>query len=116
MIKLRKEHAPIAHKRKNYEDFIPQQGKSKLVHTSSKKGVTTSVHVIGETLVKRKSVPTLQVLSGFGRTIVTEEHDINDLPNRKRCKRKSVIPATSLDQFKNKRYTVMKQKLITTKE
>ncbi|KAH0746171.1 hypothetical protein KY285_007828 [Solanum tuberosum] len=29
--KAKKEHAPIAHKRKNSEDFIPQQGKSKLL-------------------------------------------------------------------------------------
>ncbi|KAH0633349.1 hypothetical protein KY284_036135 [Solanum tuberosum] len=131
--KAKKEHAPIAHKRKNSEDFIPQQGKSKLVEyksviqsssreelgtshmvvgkgqtkkslfqfgesiqekrtklpmhnfrfqTSSQKGVTASVHVTGETLGNAE-----------------EQHDIQDLLNSKQLKRKSVLPATSLDQF-----------------
>ncbi|KAH0657072.1 hypothetical protein KY285_031954 [Solanum tuberosum] len=126
--KAKKEHAPIAHKRKN-----PQQGKSKLVEyksviqsssreelgtshmvvgkgqtkkslfqsgesiqekgtklpmhsfrsqTSSQKGVTASVHVTGETLGNAE-----------------EQHDIQDLLNFKQLKRKSVLPATSLDQF-----------------
>jgi len=131
--KAKKEHAPIAHKRKNSEDFIPQQGKSKLLEyksviqsssreelgtshmvvgkgqtkkslfqsgesiqekgiklpmhnfrfqTSSQKGVTASVHVTGETLGNAE-----------------EQHDIQDLLNFKQVKRKSVLPATSLDQF-----------------
>ncbi|KAH0660453.1 hypothetical protein KY289_029201 [Solanum tuberosum] len=131
--KAKKEHAPIAHKRKNSEDFIPQQGKSKLVEyksviqsssreelgtshmvvgkgqtkkilfqsgesiqekgiklpmhnfrfqTSSQKGVTASVHVTGETLGNAE-----------------EQHDIQELLNFKQVKRKSVLPATSLDQF-----------------
>ncbi|KAH0757820.1 hypothetical protein KY290_021313 [Solanum tuberosum] len=114
--KAKKEHAPIAHKRKNSKDFIPQQGKSKLVEYKSviqlssreelgtshmvvgkgqtkksifqsgesiqEKGVTASVHVIAETL---------------GNT--EEQHDIQDLLNFKQVKRKSVLPATSLDQF-----------------
>ena len=29
--KAKKEKAPLSHKRKNFEDFIPQQGKSKLL-------------------------------------------------------------------------------------
>ena len=29
--KAKKDQAPISHKRKNFEDFIPQQGKSKLL-------------------------------------------------------------------------------------
>ena len=29
--KCKKEQSPISHKRKNFEDFIPQQGKSKLL-------------------------------------------------------------------------------------
>ncbi|KAH0773855.1 hypothetical protein KY290_010992 [Solanum tuberosum] len=107
--KAKKEHAPIAHKRKNSEDFIPQQGKSKLLEyksilfqsgesiqekgtklpmhnfrfqTSSKKGVTALVHVTGETLDN-----------------VEEQHDIQDLLNFKQVKRKSVLTATSPDQF-----------------
>ncbi|KAH0747456.1 hypothetical protein KY285_009113 [Solanum tuberosum] len=128
-----KEHATIAHKRKNSEDFIPQQGNSKLLEyksviqsssreevgtshmvvgkgqtkkslfqsgesiqekgiklpmhnfrfqTSSQKGVTASVHVTGETLGNAE-----------------EQHDIQDLLNFEQVKRKSVLPATSLDQF-----------------
>lgn len=131
--KAKKEHAPIADKRKNSEDFIPQQGKSKLVEyrsviqssskeelgtshmaagkgqtkrslfqfgesiqekgiklpmhnfrfqTSSKNGVTDSVHVTGETLGN-----------------VEEQHDIQDPLNFKHVKRKSVLSATSHDQF-----------------
>ncbi|KAK6773756.1 hypothetical protein RDI58_028994 [Solanum bulbocastanum] len=82
--KAKKEHAPIANKRKNYEDFIPQQGKSKLLEfqTSSKKGVTASTDVTGETLANAE-----------------EQHDIQDLLKFKQVNRKSVLPATSLDQF-----------------
>ncbi|KAG5573172.1 hypothetical protein H5410_062938 [Solanum commersonii] len=98
--KAKKEHAPIAHKRKNSEDFIPQQGKSKLVEdksviqSSSRKELSTSYmvpnifpkfasrYVIGETLGNAE-----------------EQHDIKDLLNFKHVKRKSVLPATSLDQF-----------------
>uniref|UniRef100_M1DXM8 Uncharacterized protein n=1 Tax=Solanum tuberosum TaxID=4113 RepID=M1DXM8_SOLTU len=131
--KAKNEHATITHKRKNSEDFIPQQGKSKLLEyksviqlssreelgtshmffgkgktkkslfqsresiqekgirlpthnfrfqMSSKKGVTASVHVTGETLGNAE-----------------EQHDIQDLLNFKQVKRKSVLPATSLDQF-----------------
>ncbi|KAH0775130.1 hypothetical protein KY290_012267 [Solanum tuberosum] len=50
--------------------------------TSSQKGVTASVHVTGETLGNAE-----------------EQHDIQDLLNFKQVKRKSVLPATSLDQF-----------------
>ncbi|KAK6782339.1 hypothetical protein RDI58_020135 [Solanum bulbocastanum] len=131
--KAKKDHASIAYKRKNSEDVIPQQGKSKLLdyksvihsssieelgishmvvgkgqikknlfqsgesiqqkgiklpthnfrfQTSSNKGVTASVHVTGETLGNAE-----------------EQHDIHDLLNFKQVKRKSVLPATSLDQF-----------------
>ncbi|KAK6780414.1 hypothetical protein RDI58_022598 [Solanum bulbocastanum] len=134
--KAKKEHAPITHKRQNYENFIPQQEKSKLLEyksviqsslreelsnshmvvgkgqtkkslfqsgesiqekgiklsmhnfrfqTSSKKGVTASVHMTGETLGNAE-----------------EQHDIQDLLNFKQVKRKSVLPATSLDQFLEK--------------
>ncbi|KAH0693182.1 hypothetical protein KY285_020279 [Solanum tuberosum] len=169
--KAKKEHAPIAHKRKNSEDFIPQQGKSKLLEyksvihsssreelgtshmvvgkgqtkkslfqsgesiqekgtklpmhnfrfqTSSKKGVTASVHVTRETLgnaeeqhdiqdllnfkqVKRKSVLPARSLDQFlEEQQLQKEHDIHDLPNCKQVKRKSVIPATNLDQFQKK--------------
>ncbi|KAG5571526.1 hypothetical protein H5410_061292 [Solanum commersonii] len=120
--KTKKEHAPIAHKRKNSEDLIPQQGKSKLLEyksviqsssteelgtshmgigkgqtkrslfqfgesiqekgiklpmhnfrfqTSSKNGVTDSIHVTGKTLGNAE-----------------EQHDIQDLLNFKHVKRK----------------------------
>ncbi|KAK6777826.1 hypothetical protein RDI58_024544 [Solanum bulbocastanum] len=131
--KAKKDHASIAHKRKNSEDVIPQQGKSKLLdyklvihsslieelgtshmvvgkgqtkknlfqsgesiqqkgiklpmhnfrfQTSSNNGVTASVHVTGETLGNAE-----------------EQHDIHDLLKFKQVNRKSVLPATSLDQF-----------------
>ncbi|KAK6791556.1 hypothetical protein RDI58_010637 [Solanum bulbocastanum] len=82
--KAKKEHALIAYKRKNSEDFIPQQEKSILLELqmSSKKGVTASVHVTGETLGNAK-----------------EQHDIHDLLNFKEVKRKSVLPAINLDEF-----------------
>ena len=92
--KAKKEQALISHKRKNFEDFIPQQGKSKLLgnksviqsssrfHTSLKKDVTASAHATGTTL-------------GNGEA----RHDILDLPNYKQVKMKPVIPASTLDQF-----------------
>ncbi|KAH0689211.1 hypothetical protein KY289_016569 [Solanum tuberosum] len=167
--KAKKEHVPIALKRKNSEDFIPQQGKSKLVghksviqsssreelstshmivgkgqnkprlfqsgesiqekgfkplmhnfrfQTSSKEGVTFSVHVIGTTLgngeeqhdiqdllsfkqVKKKLVvPATSVDQFLKKQEIHKEQDIDhDLPNKKHVKKKSLIPATSLDQF-----------------
>ncbi|KAH0724866.1 hypothetical protein KY284_000731 [Solanum tuberosum] len=55
--------------------------------TSSKEGVTSSVHVIGTTLISEKQE-------------IHKEHDIDhDLRNKKHVKKKSLIPATSLDQF-----------------
>ncbi|KAH0655406.1 hypothetical protein KY285_030288 [Solanum tuberosum] len=107
--RAKKEQAPIPHKRKNSEDFIPQQGNSKLLghksrlfqsgesiqekgiklstnnsrfQTSFKEGVTASVHVTGTTL-------------GNGEA----QHDIEDLLNFKQVKRKSVRPATRLDDL-----------------
>ena len=99
--KDKKEHVPIAHKRKNSEDLILQT-KKRLFQSgesiqekriklsmqnfrfqmSSKRGVTDSVYVTGET---------------FGNSEV--QHGIQDQLNFKQVKRKSVIPATSLDQF-----------------
>ncbi|KAK6784183.1 hypothetical protein RDI58_017637 [Solanum bulbocastanum] len=52
--------------------------------TSFKEGVTASVHMTGTTL-------------GNGEV----QHDIEDLLNFKQVKRKSVIPANSLDLFQN---------------
>ncbi|KAG5610759.1 hypothetical protein H5410_022040 [Solanum commersonii] len=128
--KAKKEHVPIALKRKNSEDFIPQQGKSKLVghksviqsssreelstshmikgfkppmhnfkfQTSSKEGVTSSVHVIGITLGNGEEQHDIQDLLNFKQ--IHKEHDIDhDLPNKKQVKKKSLIPTTSLDQF-----------------
>ncbi|XP_027767785.1 uncharacterized protein LOC107030871 [Solanum pennellii] len=99
--KAKKEHVPIAHKRKNSEDLILQT-KKRLFQSgesiqekriklpmqnfrfqmSSKQGVTDSVYVTGET---------------FGNSEV--QHGIQDQLNFKQVKRKSVIPATSLDKF-----------------
>ena len=52
--KTKKVHAPIPHKRKNYEEFIPQQVKSKLlvnksfVQSSSKEDLRTSRMIAGK--------------------------------------------------------------------
>uniref|UniRef100_M1DXE9 Uncharacterized protein n=1 Tax=Solanum tuberosum TaxID=4113 RepID=M1DXE9_SOLTU len=52
--KAKKEHAPIAHKRKNSKDFIPQQGKSKLfghisvIQSPSKEELSTSHMIAGK--------------------------------------------------------------------
>ena len=99
--KAMKEHVPKAHKRKNSEDLILQT-KKRLFQSgesiqekriklpmqnfrfqiSSKQGVTDSVYATGET---------------FGNSEV--QLVIQDQLNFKQVKRKSVIPATSLDQF-----------------
>ncbi|KAH0743119.1 hypothetical protein KY290_031112 [Solanum tuberosum] len=152
--KAKKEHAPIAHKRKNYEDFIQPQGKSNLFghksnkprlfqsgesiqekgikltmhnfsfQTSSKEGVTASVHVTGTTLGNEEEQHDIQDLLSFKqvkRKLVLpatsvdkflkkqyKEHDIDhDLPNIKHVKKKSVIPATSLDQFQKQQGIVI---------
>ena len=52
--KAKKEQAPISHKRKNFEDFIPQQGKSKflghisVIHSSSREELRTSRMIAGK--------------------------------------------------------------------
>ncbi|KAH0710903.1 hypothetical protein KY284_012330 [Solanum tuberosum] len=58
--------------------------------TSSKEGVTSSVHVTGTTL-------------GNGE----EQYDIQDLLSFKQVKNKSLIPATSLDQFQKQQGIVI---------
>ncbi|KAK4717465.1 hypothetical protein R3W88_015803 [Solanum pinnatisectum] len=52
--RAKKEQAPIPHKRKNFEDFIPQQGKSKLlghksvIQSSSREELRTSHMIVGK--------------------------------------------------------------------
>ncbi|KAH0773666.1 hypothetical protein KY290_010803 [Solanum tuberosum] len=174
--KAKKEHAPTTHRRKNSEDLIPQQGKSKLFgrksviqsssreelstshmiagkgqnkprlfqsgesiqekgiklpmhnfrfQTSSKEGVTASVHVTGTTLgngeeqhdnqdllsfkqVKRNLVlPATSVDQFLKKQQIYKEYDMDyDLPNKKKVK-KSVIPTTSLDQFQKQQGIVI---------
>ncbi|KAK6784364.1 hypothetical protein RDI58_017819 [Solanum bulbocastanum] len=70
-----------------YGESIQEKGINLPMHnfrfqTSSNKRITASVHVSGETLGNAE-----------------EQHDIHDLLNFKQVKRKSVLPATSLDQF-----------------
>lgn len=55
--KAKKEQAPISHKRKNFEDFIPQQGKSKLLGHKS---------VIQSS--SREELRTLRMIAGKGQT------------------------------------------------
>ncbi|KAH0679159.1 hypothetical protein KY284_020244 [Solanum tuberosum] len=122
--KAKKEHAPTAHKRKNSEDFIPQQGKSKLleyksvIHSFSREELGTSHMVVGKGQTKKSLFQSgesiqekgtklpmhnfrFQTSSKKGETLgnAEEQHDIQDLLNFKQVKRKSVLPATSLDQF-----------------
>ncbi|KAH0754740.1 hypothetical protein KY290_025010 [Solanum tuberosum] len=93
--RAKKDQAPIPHKRKNSEDFIPQQGKKSIqekgiklptnnsrFQTSFKEDVVASIHVTRTTL-------------GNGEV----QHDIEDLLNFKHVKRKSIRPATTIDQF-----------------
>ena len=58
--KDKKEKAPISHKRKNFEDFIPQQGKSKLlgrisiIQPSSREELRTSTMIAGKRQTKQR--------------------------------------------------------------
>ena len=58
--KAKKEQAPISHKRKNFEDFIPQQGKSKLlgrisiIQPSSREELRTSRMIAGKGQTKQR--------------------------------------------------------------
>ncbi|WMV37517.1 hypothetical protein MTR67_030902 [Solanum verrucosum] len=122
--RAKKDQAPIHHKRKNSEDFIPQQGKSKLlghksvIQSSSREEISTSHMIAGkgqtnrgyfnlESPFKRKELNFLRITLGSKRlprkvsTLGNGEvqHDIEDLLNFKQVKRKSVRPATSIDQF-----------------
>ncbi|KAH0773606.1 hypothetical protein KY290_010743 [Solanum tuberosum] len=106
-------------------ESIQEKGTKLSIHNfrfqmSSKKGVTASVHVTGETLGNAEEQHDIQDLLNFKqvkRKLVLlatspdqfleeqrlqKEHVIHDLPNCKQVKRKSVIPATSLDQFSKK--------------
>ncbi|KAK6789629.1 hypothetical protein RDI58_013429 [Solanum bulbocastanum] len=58
--KGKKEKAPIPHKRKNSEDFIPQQGKSKLpghksvIQSTSREDLRTSHMIVGKGQTKQR--------------------------------------------------------------
>ena len=58
--KAKKDQAPISHKRKNFEDFIPQQGKSKLlgrksiIQPSSREELRTSSMIAGKGQTKQR--------------------------------------------------------------
>ena len=58
--KAKKEQSPISHKRKNFEDFIPQQGKSKLlghksvIQLSSREDLRTSCMIAGKGQTKQR--------------------------------------------------------------
>ena len=55
--KAKKEQSPISHKRENFEDFIPQQGKSKLL---GHKSITQSS--------SREDLRTSRMIAGKGKT------------------------------------------------
>ena len=58
--KAKKEQALLSHKRKNFEDFIPQQGKSKLlgnksvIQSSSREELRTSRMIVGKGQTKQR--------------------------------------------------------------
>ncbi|KAH0657057.1 hypothetical protein KY285_031939 [Solanum tuberosum] len=106
--KAKKEHAPIAHKRKNSEYFIPQQGKSKLleyksiIHSSSREELGTSHMVVGKGQTKKSLFQSGESIQGKGTKLPM--HNFRFQTSSKKgvtasVKRKSVLPATSLDQF-----------------
>ncbi|XP_015084129.1 uncharacterized protein LOC107027486 [Solanum pennellii] len=111
--KAKKEQALISHKRKNFEDFIPQQGKSKLlghksvIQSSSREELRTSRMIAGKGQTKQrfhtsfnKDVTASAYATGTTLGNGEARHDILDLPNCKQVKRKPVIPASTLDQFR----------------
>ncbi|KAG5576645.1 hypothetical protein H5410_056779, partial [Solanum commersonii] len=87
--KANKEHAPIAHKRKNSEDFIPQQGK--------RKRLVPHIWLLGKDKLKKAyfnlESPFKRKELNFLCTTLGSKH----LPRK--VKRKSVLPATSPDQL-----------------
>ncbi|KAH0643749.1 hypothetical protein KY290_035525 [Solanum tuberosum] len=108
----KKEHAPTTHKRKNSEDFIPQQGNMKgqnkqrffqFGESIQEKGIKLPMHNF------RKSVlPATSVDQFLKKQQIPKEHDIDhDLPNKKEVKKKSVIPTTSLDQIQKQQGIVI---------
>ncbi|WMV24438.1 hypothetical protein MTR67_017823 [Solanum verrucosum] len=99
--RAKKDQAPIPHKRKNSEDFISQQEKGKLlghksvIKSSSREELSTSHMIAGKGQTKQSTVHVT------GTTLGNREvqHDIEDLLKFKQVKRKSVRPATGIDQF-----------------
>ncbi|KAH0709467.1 hypothetical protein KY284_010894 [Solanum tuberosum] len=134
--RAKKEQEPIPHKRKNSEDFIPQQGQSKLfghksvIQSTSREELRTSHMIAGKGQTKQRlfqsgesiqekriKLPTnnsrFQTSFKEGVTVSVHmtgttlgngevQHDIEDLLKFKQVKRKSVRPATSIDQFLDK--------------
>ncbi|KAK6796353.1 hypothetical protein RDI58_004054 [Solanum bulbocastanum] len=134
--RAKKEQAPIPHKRKNSEDFIPQQGKSKLlghksvIQSSTREELRTSHMIVGKGQTKQRLFQSGESIqekgmklpmnnsrfqTSFKEGVVDSvyvtgttlgngevQHDIEDLLNFKQVKRKSVRPATSIDQFLDK--------------
>ncbi|KAK6803140.1 hypothetical protein RDI58_000924 [Solanum bulbocastanum] len=103
----KKEQALTPHKRTNSEDFIPQQGKSKLlghksvIQSSSREELRTSHMIAGKGQTKQRLFQSVH-MTGTTLGNVVVQHDIEDLLNFKQVKRKSVRPATSIAQFLDK--------------
>uniref|UniRef100_M1DQU6 Uncharacterized protein n=1 Tax=Solanum tuberosum TaxID=4113 RepID=M1DQU6_SOLTU len=118
--RAKNDQAPIPHKIKNSEDFIPQQGKSKLlgnksvIQSSSREELSTS-HMIarkgqtkqrlfqsGESIQEKGiKLPTnnSRFQTSFKEGVVASVHVTGTTLGNGEVKRKSVIPTNSLDQL-----------------
>ncbi|KAG5571771.1 hypothetical protein H5410_061537 [Solanum commersonii] len=121
--KAKKEHVPTTHRRKNSEDLIPQQGKSKLfgrksvIQSSSREELSTSHMIAGKGQNKPRLFQSGESIQEKGIKLPMhnfrfqtsskkgngeEQHNNQDLLSFKQVKRKLVLPATSVDQFLKK--------------
>ncbi|KAG5585763.1 hypothetical protein H5410_046197 [Solanum commersonii] len=119
---VKKEQAPIPHKRKSFEDFIPQQGKSKLLghksvmQSSSREELRTSHMIAGKGQTKQRlfqsgesiqekgiklSMNNSRFQTSFKEGVIASVHVTGTTLGNGELKRKSVIPANSLDHFQN---------------
>ncbi|KAG5631062.1 hypothetical protein H5410_002779 [Solanum commersonii] len=105
--RAKKEKEQIPHKIKNYEDFIPQHGKSKflghksVIQSSSREELRTSHMIAGKGQIE-KGVTILVHVTGTTLGNGEVQADIQDQLNFKQVKRKSVRPATGIDLFLDK--------------
>ncbi|KAH0636178.1 hypothetical protein KY289_036093 [Solanum tuberosum] len=101
--RAKKDQAPIPHKRKNSEDFSPQQGKNKLlrnksvIQLSSREELSTSHMIAGTGQTKQWLFQSGESIQEKGIKLPLNNSRFQRLSRK--VKRKSVRPATSIDQF-----------------